>query len=116
MIMTPGHTPGHLSLFLERTGVLITGDALFNFRFLGGTRISPAFLCSDFAMTKRTAHRLGEMEYDVVAFTHGPEIRGSALAGRSSRWKRSSWTDRSTDRCLDASPLQECCMTAVSRG
>jgi glyoxylase-like metal-dependent hydrolase (beta-lactamase superfamily II) len=75
VVHTPGHSPGHVSLLHEPTGTLITGDALFNFRFLRRTRISPAFLCSDFAMTKRTAHRLGELEYDVAAFTHGPEIR-----------------------------------------
>ena len=33
------------------------------------------FLCTDFAMTKKTAHRLGELEYAIAAFTHGPEIR-----------------------------------------
>jgi glyoxylase-like metal-dependent hydrolase (beta-lactamase superfamily II) len=78
VVHTPGHSPGHVSLLVEPSRTLITGDALFNFRFLRGARISPAFLCSDFAMTKRTAHRLGEMEYDVAAFTHGPEIRHRA--------------------------------------
>ena len=78
VVHTPGHSPGHISLLIEQSGTLITGDALFNFRFLRGARISPAFLCSDFAMTKRTAHRLGEMEYEVAAFTHGPEIRDRA--------------------------------------
>ena len=78
VVHTPGHSPGHISLLVEPSGTLITGDALFNFRFLRGARISPAFLCSDFAMTKRTAHRLGELEYDVAAFTHGPEIRDRA--------------------------------------
>ena len=78
VVHTPGHSPGHISLLVESSRTLITGDALFNFRFMGGARISPAFLCSDFAMTKRTAHRLGEMEYDVAAFTHGPEIRDRA--------------------------------------
>ena len=78
VVHTPGHSPGHISLLIEPSETLITGDALFNFRFLRGARISPAFLCSDFAMTKRTAHRLGEMEYEVAAFTHGPEIRDRA--------------------------------------
>ena len=78
VVHTPGHSPGHVSLLVEATRTLITGDALFNFRFLRGARLSPAFLCSDFAMTKRTAHRLGELEYDVAAFTHGPEIRDGA--------------------------------------
>jgi glyoxylase-like metal-dependent hydrolase (beta-lactamase superfamily II) len=74
VVHTPGHSPGHVSLLVEETGTLITGDALFNFPWMRRARISPAFLCSDFAMTKRTAHRLGELEYDVAAFTHGPEI------------------------------------------
>ena len=78
VVHTPGHSPGHISLLVEPSRTLITGDALFNFRFLRGARISPAFLCSDFAMTQRTAHRLGELEYDVAAFTHGPEIRDRA--------------------------------------
>lgn len=30
VITTPGHTPGHLSLFDPRTGALIVGDAFFN--------------------------------------------------------------------------------------
>jgi hypothetical protein len=29
-------------------------------------------------MTRQTAHRLGEMDYTVAAFTHGPEIRDGA--------------------------------------
>ena len=78
MVHTPGHSPGHVSLLLETTGTLITGDALFNYGALGGARVSPAFLCSNFAMTKRTAHRLGELDYQVAAFTHGPEIRDRA--------------------------------------
>jgi glyoxylase-like metal-dependent hydrolase (beta-lactamase superfamily II) len=28
VIFTPGHTPGHLSLYLERPRVLVAGDAL----------------------------------------------------------------------------------------
>ncbi|QWZ10318.1 MBL fold metallo-hydrolase [Nocardioides panacis] len=74
VVHTPGHSPGHVSLLVEPTGTLITGDALFNFPWMRRARLSPAYLCSDFAMTRRTAHRLGELEYDVAAFTHGPEI------------------------------------------
>lgn len=78
VVHTPGHSPGHVSLLVESTRTLITGDALFNFPWMRRAKISPAFLCSDFAMTKRTAHRLGELEYDVAAFTHGPEITDRA--------------------------------------
>ena len=78
VIATPGHTPGHVSLLLQSTDVLITGDALFNWLFARGISFSPRPLCSDFRLTQRSAHELGELEYDTVAFIHGPEIREHA--------------------------------------
>jgi glyoxylase-like metal-dependent hydrolase (beta-lactamase superfamily II) len=75
VLHTPGHSPGHVSLLHEPTGVLITGDAIFN---VLGLRRSPAVLCSDVRMTERTAHVLGEVDYQIAAFTHGPEIRQQA--------------------------------------
>lgn len=72
VIHTPGHSPGHVSFLHETSGVLVTGDAIFN---VLGVRWPIKALCSDFAMTQQTAHRLGEEEYAVAAFTHGPEIR-----------------------------------------
>ncbi|WP_200216655.1 MBL fold metallo-hydrolase [Micromonospora coerulea] len=68
---TPGHSPGHVSLLHEPTRVLITGDALFN---VAGVRWPVKSFCTDFRMTQRTAHLLGELDYDIAAFTHGPEI------------------------------------------
>jgi glyoxylase-like metal-dependent hydrolase (beta-lactamase superfamily II) len=75
IVATPGHTPGHVSLLHERTGTLITGDALFNVRQL---RFSPRPLCTDFRLSRQTAHVLGELEYERVAFTHGTEITDGA--------------------------------------
>jgi glyoxylase-like metal-dependent hydrolase (beta-lactamase superfamily II) len=75
VVHTPGHSPGHVSLLHEPSGVLITGDAIFN---VLGLRRSPAFLCSDVRLTEQTMHVLGDLEYDVAAFTHGPEIRDGA--------------------------------------
>ncbi len=71
IVATPGHTPGHVSLLHEPTGTLITGDALFNVRHL---TYSPRPLCTDFRLSRRTAHVLGELEYERVGFTHGTEI------------------------------------------
>ena len=71
VIHTPGHSPGHASYLHEESGTLITGDAIFN---VLGRRWPMKMLCSNFAMTKQTAHRLGELEYSTAAFTHGPEI------------------------------------------
>ncbi|HET8988625.1 MAG TPA: MBL fold metallo-hydrolase, partial [Humibacillus sp.] len=72
VVHTPGHSPGHISLLHEETRLLITGDAIFNVRRL---RWPVRAFCSDFAMTQRTASVLGELDYDLAAFTHGPELR-----------------------------------------
>lgn len=77
VVHTPGHSPGHCSFLHEASGVLVTGDAIFN---VFGTRWPVKAFCTDFAMTQRTAHRLGELDYTVAAFTHGPEIRDGARA------------------------------------
>ncbi|PZF99058.1 MBL fold metallo-hydrolase [Micromonospora deserti] len=71
VVHTPGHSPGHVSLLHEPTRVLITGDALFN---VAGIRWPVRAFCADFRMTQRTAHVLGELDYDIAAFTHGPEL------------------------------------------
>ncbi len=77
VVHTPGHSPGHCSFLHEKSGVLVTGDAIFN---VFGTRWPVKAFCTDFAMTQRTAHRLGDLDYTVAAFTHGPEIRDGARA------------------------------------
>ena len=74
VVHTPGHSPGHVSFLHEPSRTLITGDAMFNFSFRG-LMLSPRFLCADFALTKQTVHQLGELDYDLAAFTHGGEMR-----------------------------------------
>lgn len=76
VIHTPGHTPGHISLLHPGSGVLITGDSIFNMnaRMAWPTKA----VCTSFRQNVETAHVLGELEYAVAAFTHGPEIREDA--------------------------------------
>ncbi len=76
VLHTPGHTMGHCSFLHEPSGVLITGDSLFN--WFDRMRWSYRFFCTDFPLAKQTAERLGEVDYEVVAFTHGREIRDRA--------------------------------------
>jgi glyoxylase-like metal-dependent hydrolase (beta-lactamase superfamily II) len=71
VLHTPGHSPGHVSLLHEPTQLLITGDALMN---VLGIRISARALCSDFRLTARSVHVLGEVSYERAAFTHGPAL------------------------------------------
>ena len=72
-IHTPGHTPGHTSFVHEPTGVLITGDAVHFWR--KKIRIGIKFSCTDIDLNEQSAQRFAELDYDGVAFTHGPEIR-----------------------------------------
>jgi glyoxylase-like metal-dependent hydrolase (beta-lactamase superfamily II) len=88
VVHTPGHSPGHCSFLHRPSGVLITGDAVFN---VAGLRYSPKAFCFDVPASRATADRLGELEFDLAAFTHGTEVRTDAratlrafLAGRSS--------------------------------
>ena len=69
---TPGHTPGHMSLLHPASGVLITGDSIFN---MAGRMTWPfkAF-CTDFPLNKQTAAALADLDYTTAAFTHGPHI------------------------------------------
>jgi glyoxylase-like metal-dependent hydrolase (beta-lactamase superfamily II) len=76
VLHTPGHTMGHCSFLHEPSGVLITGDSLFN--WFDRMRWSYKLFCTDFPLSKQTAERLGEVDYEVVAFTHGREIRSGA--------------------------------------
>jgi glyoxylase-like metal-dependent hydrolase (beta-lactamase superfamily II) len=75
VVHTPGHTLGHVSLMHEPSGVLITGDSLFNAPRIG---FSWAITCTDIPLSRETAGRLGELDFEVAAFMHGPEIRERA--------------------------------------
>ena len=55
---------------------MITGDSLFNWR--SRMRYSIKLFCTDVKLSVATADRLGEADYAVAAFTHGPEIREGA--------------------------------------
>ena len=72
VVHTPGHTPGHVSLLHEPTGVLITGDSIFN---IASRRTWPvAAFCTSAEQSRRTAARLADLEFGIAAFTHGPHI------------------------------------------
>lgn len=76
-VHTPGHSPGHTALLHEESGVLITGDAVMNLR---GVRYAPAFLCTDPDRNRSSADALADLDFEVAAFAHGPELRRGARA------------------------------------
>lgn len=72
---TPGHTMGHVALLHEPTNVLITGDSIWNVRRMS---FGVKAFCQDIVLNRQTAHVLGELDYRVAAFTHGPHITDNA--------------------------------------
>ena len=57
--------------------MLITGDAVINVR---GVRYAPALFCTDPDRSRQSADQLGELDFEVAAFAHGPELRRDARA------------------------------------
>src|ERR687890_2072000 len=69
VIFTPGHTPGHLSLYLERSKVLIAGDALRAERgSLNGPNPS---MTLEMRPAMQSIRRLADLEIDTIVCYHG---------------------------------------------
>jgi glyoxylase-like metal-dependent hydrolase (beta-lactamase superfamily II) len=69
VIFTPGHTPGHVSLYLERPKVLVAGDALTaEGGHLNGP--NPPFTL-DVSEAARSVSRLAELEVETIVCYHG---------------------------------------------
>src|SRR5215203_5546006 len=69
VIFTPGHTPGHLSLYLERSKVLIAGDALRAERgSLNGPNPS---MTLEMGTALQSLRRLADLEIDTIICYHG---------------------------------------------
>jgi len=69
VIFTPGHTPGHICLYLERTRTLITGDALTadNGQLRGpNERATP-----DLALAWQSVRKLAELDVQTIVCYHG---------------------------------------------
>ena len=69
VIHTPGHTPGHICLYLHQSKVLIAGDALF----VENTSLvpAPALLNSDTDAARRSLQKLTEFDIAAVICYHG---------------------------------------------
>ncbi|UOE52755.1 MBL fold metallo-hydrolase [Mucilaginibacter sp. SMC90] len=88
VIHTPGHTPGHISLFLPINSTLLVGDAfsttkaesalysLSSFKKLTGP---PRYFTTDWEAAAESVRRLTALEPRAVAAGHGPVMRGREL-------------------------------------
>lgn len=80
VIETPGHSAGHISLFRERDGVLIIGDAATNMNLLTtatGLRLPPNIFTSDQQRNIRSLQKLAKLNPSIICFGHGPVMQNT---------------------------------------
>jgi glyoxylase-like metal-dependent hydrolase (beta-lactamase superfamily II) len=76
VISTAGHTPGHISLYLERSKVLIAGDALTAERgSLNGPNPS---MTLEMSTAIQSIRRLADLEIDTIVCYHGGVVSEDA--------------------------------------
>ncbi|WP_027483097.1 MBL fold metallo-hydrolase [Deinococcus pimensis] len=78
VVHTPGHTPGHVSLYLERDRVLIAGDALMVHD--GRVLPPPAATTPDLPRAWQSIARLAELDVAVLVAYHGGVLRDEVNA------------------------------------
>lgn len=76
VVFTPGHTVGHICLYLERGRILIAGDALTaDAGRLQGPNPSAT---SDMATASRSVRKLADLDVDSIVCYHGGVVRDDA--------------------------------------
>lgn len=87
-IHTPGHAPGHVSLFRERDKVLIAGDAFVTtkaesalFALSGRKHLSgpPRYFTCNWASAKISVLKLAALDPEIVATGHGVPMFGQEM-------------------------------------
>jgi glyoxylase-like metal-dependent hydrolase (beta-lactamase superfamily II) len=87
-VHTPGHTPGHVSLFRESDRALIAGDAFVTTRqesliasLANRPEIHgpPAYCTPDWGSSWESVELLSALEPELAATGHGPPMRGPAM-------------------------------------
>jgi glyoxylase-like metal-dependent hydrolase (beta-lactamase superfamily II) len=97
---TPGHTPGHISLFRERDGVLIAGDAVVTtkqesiFSVMSQKRVlsgPPKYFTPDWGAAARSVKALAALEPNVIATGHGCSMYGDEARKALHKMAREFW-------------------------
>ncbi len=91
VLHTPGHTPGHVSLFRESDKTLLVGDAFCTTKAESFFEVSftqkpelhgpPAYFTSDWEAARASVQRLSQLNAAVVAPGHGKPLAGMGVAG-----------------------------------
>jgi glyoxylase-like metal-dependent hydrolase (beta-lactamase superfamily II) len=87
-IHTPGHSPGHISLFRESDKLLIAGDAfvttkaesaIYALSFMKHLSGPPKYLTCDWGAAKLSVLKLEALNPEIVVTGHGKPMRGEEL-------------------------------------
>ena len=76
VVATPGHTVGHMCLYLERTRTVIAGDALLAEE--GRLQGPSANATADMPTAVRSVARLAELDVDAIVCYHGGVVADGA--------------------------------------
>lgn len=88
-IHTPGHTPGHVSLFRERDGALIAGDAFVTVKqeslykvFTQEKEVNgpPKYLTPDWDAAFESVKKLAALKPSIAVTGHGVPMNGAELS------------------------------------
>lgn len=87
-VHTPGHTPGHVSLFRESDRALIAGDAFVTTKQESLLSVAtqrkavsrpPGYGTTDWAAARSSVQALAELKPSLAATGHGPVMAGAEL-------------------------------------
>jgi len=99
-IHTPGHAPGHISLFRERDGVLVAGDALTTTNQNSALSVMsqkkelqgpPRYFTIDWGAAARSVRALAQLQPQVIATGHGVSMYGAEARKALNKLTREFW-------------------------
>lgn len=88
IIETPGHSPGHISLFRQSDKTLIAGDAFVTVKQESAISVlkqekelngPPSYFTCDWVAAKESIKKLADLEPEIAATGHGVPMRGEEL-------------------------------------
>jgi glyoxylase-like metal-dependent hydrolase (beta-lactamase superfamily II) len=99
-IHTPGHAPGHVSLYREHDGVLIAGDAFVTTNQQSAISVMtqkkelngpPMYFTIDWGAAARSVKALAALQPQVVATGHGQTMYGAEVRKALNKLTREFW-------------------------
>lgn len=87
-IHTPGHSPGHISLFRKKDSLLLSGDAFITVRqdsfynvLLQTPEVNgpPRYLTTDWNTAKNSVEKLARLQPEIAVPGHGIALKGDEL-------------------------------------